>query len=104
MMKFTIDIEYLTSVTIFTDHMKGRPEDEQLISKLKGLTFTSTRTEDHPEFAKLREQLGNNGYIKIERGWWNGDTVIKPFQLNAKRFRKGNQFPSGGAIKWVLEH
>lgn len=103
-MKFTIDPEHLTSITIHTDHMKSRPEDEQLIARLKGQSFTSIHSEDHPEFAKLREQLGSDGYIKIQRSWWNGDEVVKPFQLNAKKFRKGDQFPSGSAIKWTVEH
>jgi hypothetical protein len=104
MMKFTINPDYLTSITIHIDHIKSLPEDEQLIAKLKGHQFSSTRSKDHPEFAKLRERLGEEGFIKIERGWWNGDRVIKPFQLNAKKFKTGDKFCSASAIKWDLEH
>lgn len=104
MKTFTLDSEYITSITIFKDHIKDLPEDEQMVAKLKGHVYSSTRTEDHPEFAKLREQLGADGFIKIERGWWNGDTVTKPFILNGKKFKKNDQFPCSAAIKWVLDH
>jgi hypothetical protein len=54
--------------------------------------------EDHPEFARLREQLGEQGYIKIERGWVNGDRVTKPFTLNGLKFKVGEQFSCAGAM------
>lgn len=79
--------------------------EEELLKVLKGEDIcTSQSTADHPEFAKLREQLGAEGYIRIQRGWWNGDEVTKPFTLNGKRFRKGEQFPSGAAIRYTVQH
>jgi len=102
-MNFIIDPEYLTSITIVTDHIKSLPEDEQLIQKLKGHSYTSVRSIDHPEFSKLREQLGTDGFIKIERGWWNGDVVKKPFSINGAKFKKNEAFHSGSAIKYTID-
>lgn len=101
MENFQINEKYLTSVTI-SEVIKFRydsPEDE-LIAKIKypnnGLCI---RYEDHPEFLKLREKLGSDGYIKIERGWSNGDRVVKPFTLNGEKFSKGDRFVCAAAMK-----
>lgn len=59
--------------------------------------------DDHPEFKLLREQLGQDGYIKIERSWWNGDQVTKPFTLNGKKFKTGDRFPCGAAMKTHMQ-
>ena len=53
---------------------------------------------DHPAFTQLRERLGKEGYIKIERGWWNGDRVTKPFYLNNMYFDIGEQFSCAAAL------
>ena len=101
---FTIDPEYLTSVTIRdewnTYTQRGRvPTAEELILIIQGKgNCSSTRSADHPEFAKLREQLGADGYISIQRSWWNGDSVLKPFTLNRRKFKVGAQFSSGSAM------
>lgn len=106
MKQFTIDIQYCTSVTKHQIFNLYKTEEERLIVKLKfGYdTGTSTWTEDHPEFTNLREQLGVEGFIEIQRSWWNGDRVLKPFKLNDKKFMKGDKFPSGAAIRWTLEN
>lgn len=103
-MEFTIDPAYLTSVTIRdewnTYTQRGRvPTAEELILIIQGKgNCSSTRSADHPEFAKLREQLGADGYISIQRSWWNGDSVLKPFTLNRRKFKVGAQFSSGSAM------
>ena len=103
-MDFTIDPEYLTSVTIRdewnTYTRNGRvPTAEELILIIQGKgECSTTSSEDHPEFARLREQLGELGYIKIQRGWWNGDEVLKPFRLNGRKFKVGAQFSCGSAM------
>ena len=107
-MNFTIDPEYLTSVTIHdewnTYTRNGRiPTAEELLLILRGKGECSTTSSaDHPEFAKLREQLGAAGYISIQRGWWNGDSVLKPFTLNGRKFKVGAQFSSGSAMETHL--
>lgn len=84
---------------------KQKLTDDELIMLSKGHNISrQIWSEDHPEFTKLREQLGAEGYIKIERGWSNGDRVLKPFVLNTKQFKVGDQFSSAGAMKWDLEH
>lgn len=107
-MKFKIDECYLTSVNIKKEWSRyaGQKEltEDQLVKVLKGEDrCTTLRSEDHPEFTKLREQLGEHGYLKIERGWWNGDEVIKAFTFNGARFRKGDQFPCAGAMSGHLK-
>ena len=105
-MNFTIDPAYLISVTIRKDIKPKFENTEQgLIEALKYTNNCfSISTADHPEFTKLREQLGKDGYILIERGWWNGDRVTRPFTLNGKKFKKGDQFCCACAIKYILEH
>ena len=55
-------------------------------------------TQDHPAFTQLRERLGKEGYIEIERGWWNGDRVTKPFYLNNMYFDIGAKFSCASAL------
>ena len=107
MPKFTIDLEFCTSVmkneSYSTLEDPANPTNDDLIKILKGNhKVKSMWLIDHPEFTKLREQLGEEGYITIERGWWNGDRVVKPFTLNNTRFKKNDQFPSASAIKYNL--
>lgn len=103
-MDFTIDPAYLTSVSIreeWNSYTKnGRvPTAEELVLIIQGKGKCSiTSSEDHPEFTKLREQLGELGYIKIERGWWNGDRVLKPFTLNGRKFKVDDKFSCGAAM------
>lgn len=64
---------------------------------------TVAKSVDHPAFAALREHLGIRGYIKIERGWINGDRVIKPFHLNEVPFQVGDKFVSASAMSGHLK-
>ena len=107
-MNFEIDLEYVTDVTIRQEwnmHTnKDTITDEDLVEVLKGRgSCSSTHSEDHPEFARLRDQLGELGYISIERGWWNGDRVLKSFTLNGVAFEPGEQFCSAAPMKFHLE-
>jgi len=103
-MNFTIDPAYLTSVHIreeWNTYTKdGRiPTAEEMLLIMKGKGNCSTISSiDHPEFTQLREHLGKQGYISIERGWWNGDQVKKPFTLNGAMFAVGEAFPCGAAM------
>ena len=58
----------------------------------------SIGTEDHPKFRDTREWLGKNGYIRIERGWSNGDRVTSPFYFNNVLMDVGEQFSCGAAM------
>lgn len=104
-MDFTLDPAYITTVYIHTEYnhytKDGRePTPEELLLVLQGKgNFKSSSTADHPEFTKFRELLGQLGYIRIERSWWNGDTVTKPFTLNGVKFKVDQQFPCGGALQ-----
>ena len=78
--------------------------NEDLVEVIKGHGNCSmTGSDDGPEFKALREQLGQLGYIKIQRSWWNGDRVLKPFKLNGFRFNKDEQFSCGAALKFHIE-
>ena len=110
MKNFEIDIQYVVSVTVHKEHKPvrcaGETTEDFLIRKLKSRPsfIVSTETKDHPEFAKLRNQLEDEGYIKTTRNCWNADTVLKPFTLNGVIFKKYNQFCCAAAMKYTLEH
>ena len=105
---FTIDEAYIVDVTVRTeyDYVKDRnnPTNEDLIKILKGFDKgVCISNKDHDEFTRLRNQLEELGYIKTQRGWWNGDRVLKSFKLNEWTFRKGHQFPSAGAMRVSID-
>lgn len=109
-MKFYIDIAYATDVVVKTDHYIKQRNDESsedfLVRKLRdnNIVMSSTKMIDHPKFTELREQLGQDGLISIERNCWNGDKVLKPFYLNDIKFNKGDTFRCAAAMKWTLTH
>lgn len=101
---FTIDETYISDVTVRTEHdlIKDRSNltDEDLIKILKGWDIMITiGNKDHDEFTRLRNQLEELGYIETQRGWWNGDRVLKPFYLNGWRFKRNHKFPCAAALK-----
>lgn len=103
-MHFTIPEEYITDVTVHTEHDfisdRNNPTHEDLIKILKGYDKgSSIYSKDHDEFTKLRNQLEELGYIKTQRSWWNGDVVLKPFKLNEWRFKKNHKFPCASVLK-----
>lgn len=100
---FEIDPQYLTDLQeVFTiDLVKDRnnPTPDEIILILRGSdTIRNIHTIDHPEFTKLRNKLEELRYIKIERSWWNGDTVLKSFKLNGWILRKDFSFPCAAAL------
>lgn len=102
-MDFTIDEQYLTDVHIRTEtSLLSDPENptpDDLIRILKGHDkMISHSVIDHDEFAKLRNQLEELGYIRCQRNSWNGDTVLKPFTLNGYKFKKHVRFPCAAAL------
>jgi hypothetical protein len=109
-MQFTIDPQFICEVTLFrqwsmyekVDPDKLTPDD--LVKIIKGQDRCSIfSSQDHPEFAKLRDSLEEQGYIKTQRSWCNGDTVIKPFMLNDIKYKKGDRFLSACALKVAIE-
>ena len=94
--RFTISEEYICDV------MEEKPI-ALMLSNGQEMHGTSIRHIDHPEFTKLREKLGKQGYIKIEHGWLNGDRVLKPFYLNKHKFSKGDKFLSAIAMAVMFE-
>lgn len=84
--------------------IKDNITDEDLIEVLRGNGYCSSlTTDDGPEFKALRNQLEAEGYIACQRGWWNGDRVLKLFFLNGVRFDPDDQFSSGAAMKLHLQ-
>ena len=83
---------------------KDSVTNEDLMAVLKGEgQCRSMWTDDSPEFKALRDQLEAQGYIQCQRGWWNGDRVLKRFYLNGVSFDTDDQFPSGAAMKIHLQ-
>ena len=109
-MKFYIDIAYVTDVCVRTEyHIKQRIDEASedfLVRKIKNSDspMYSIGNKDHDEFTKLREQLGTEGYITIERNWSNGDRVVKQFYLNDVKFKKNDKFCCAAATKYTLTH
>ena len=109
-MNFTLDECYMCDIHFKEEYsiFKGKDPDtlspDELLKILKGEDkIISHSTGDHPEFNRFREQLSEDGYIRIERGWWNGDRVTKPFTLNGVEFEVGDQFSSACAMKGHLK-
>ena len=101
MQSFEIDPKLLKSVTVVKNVHIGY--DDQLSPDLAMLfkgehNVTMTSSEDTDEFTALRKELGQLGYIQVQRGWVNGDYVLKPFTLNGKLFRREDQFPCAAAL------
>jgi hypothetical protein len=109
MKQFVIDEQYITDVSVRIEHdfIKDRtnPTHEDLIKILKGYDkAVSVSNKDHDEFTKLRDQLEQEGYIETQRGWWNGDRVLKSFKLNEWIFRKDHKFCCAAAMKGSIEY
>lgn len=109
MTEFTIPIDYCTSVTtrkewnIYTKNGREPTADELLLIVQGQGNCSMTGSDDHPEFAKLRNQLEDDGYIQTDRTSWNGDHVLKPFKLNGAQFNVNEQFPCAAAIAYQIE-
>lgn len=106
--QFIIDNQYIADVMVRKeyDFIKDRnnPTHEDLIKILKGHDKSySVSNKDHDEFTKLRNQLEELGYIKTERGWWNGDRILKSFKLNGWTMRKGHKFPCAAALRVSID-
>lgn len=86
---FIIKEEYLTSCN---------QAFQYILPNGRGPSGTISKSVDHPAFAALREHLDRNGFIKIEKGWVNGDRVIKPFCLNEVYFDIGDKFVCASAM------
>jgi hypothetical protein len=108
MEEFYIDTQYLRSITVTKKgnsilDKKGELTAQDTADLLAGKgDWSSTSTNDHPEFAALRNKLSDLGYINRLDNSWNGDTVRKPFKLNNKQFKKGDRFLSATPMKYYL--
>ncbi len=107
-MKFYIDPAFIVSVTERVVHTANRlheeTEEDFLVRKIKYQgNIVSTSSNDHPEFAKLRNELEAAGFIETQRYCWNGDTVLKPFYLNDVKFKKYEKFYSAAAMSSRLK-
>jgi hypothetical protein len=109
MKHFTIDPAYITSVTkVVTYNFYANKKEltaDELVEVLQGKgVSTITSSEDHPEFAKLRKQLSDEGFVAVECNWVNGDVVTKSFVLNNKLFKKDERFVCASAMHYSLQH
>lgn len=109
MINFDIDPTSFVSVTITKNYYRYGDRTDLTATETMELiknpiTSTSTSSVDHPDFAALRDMLGELGYIKIQRNSWNGDEVLKPFRLNTVKFIAHEKFCCACAIKWDVDH
>lgn len=89
--EYTIDEACLSSITVTYQWITST-----------GCPCSTMSSVDHPAFLAMREHLGASGYIKIERGWSNGDRVLRPFKLNGYEFKEGEQFSCAPAMKHMI--
>ena len=109
MRNFYLDLEYFTSVNIYKEYYRAKdpqnPTPEELFQIIKHgpVLATTQSSEDHPEFAKLRKYLADNGFINMVTNSSNGDTAKKPFKLNGLLFKKGDRFYCACAMHYDME-
>ena len=108
-MNYEIDEQYLTDVVIHREWNyygeKTDPTPDDIVRMLRGEGHcSSTESIDHPEFTRLRNQLEEEGYIEVERRWWNGDRVLQSFTLNGYKFELGDKFLCASAMKFHLKY
>ena len=104
---FDIDLSFVCGVTTTTTQSTlenpDNPTPEDLIKIIKGThQWTTTSSGDHPEFAKLRNELEEKGFIQTERSYWNADWVMETFTLNGVKFKPGVTFYSAMAMRYTL--
>lgn len=96
---YQLELDLGTPIWVFVD-------PKYLTSEAKGYSTYNERGSrngmfthvDHPYFTETREWLHNNGWIKMETGYWNGDRVIKPFYFNNVLLNAGEKFACAGAM------
>jgi hypothetical protein len=103
-MNFKLDDSFAWDISIREEWSihdnKPNLTPKELLEVIKGVgKSASISNDDHPDFKALRNQLEELGYIECERGWWNGDRVLKPFTLNDVAFEVHEKFPCGAAMQ-----
>ena len=88
--------------TLPEEYFESIPMGYKWIESDSNLEASNHYVIDHPGFTRLRDSLENNGYIKTERNWSNGDRVLKRFKLNGHWFDEGEQFPCAPAMKYKI--
>jgi hypothetical protein len=101
--QFEIADEFLCSITetkdiVFYISADQIPVEFAGVLKPGKNVSKATSSIDHPEFTNLRNKLENLGYIAVQRAWWNGDRVLKPFTLNGFAFEEGETFACASAL------
>jgi hypothetical protein len=97
---FWIKEEYLTDVPVTFSYLESVPEGVSIEDANKSFGFSHV---EHPSFESLRSRLKADELIQTERGYWNGDKVLKPFYLNDVLFEPGETFYCSTALKNVIE-
>jgi hypothetical protein len=103
MQNFVIDPKLLTSVLVSYERVFIAEDLSQIPDSFKS-SFDGTRAiqttgwEDPSEFTQLRNLLHDQGFIKKEPRWWNGDRVLQAFTLNGHHFSEHEQFPCAEAL------
>mgnify|MGYP003957424761 CR=1 FL=1 len=82
-----IDIEFLSDVPVIINII-----DES------GKKYGSLSHINHPSFEATRTLLEEKGYLLVERGWCNGDVILRDFYFNDKLLKAGTSFYSAVAM------
>jgi len=99
MFQLELDLDCPPYVFVNPDYLASCITGHSVIQG-NGKSISIMGTEDHPYFRDTRNWLAQNGYIHMEKGWTNGDRVIKPFYFNNVYMAVGEQFSCAPAMKY----
>lgn len=91
------DLGLVPYVFVKPEHLSSTRNGYDIINS-NGQRTSFISSEDHPNFRDTRRWLKQNGYIKCEHRWLNGDRVIKPFFFNNVYMDVGEKFGSACAM------
>lgn len=101
-MSSDFDIRLIQSFDIKEEYMTDLPVTYSWTSE-SGKPCSILSHASHPAFEALRIRLERDGFIKVERGWHNGDRVIRSFKLNGVMLYPGDRFSCPYPLKVDLQ-
>ena len=94
-----LDLDCPPWVFVKPEYLTGCTKGFSVVTS-SGKKHGSMSTEDHPYFRDTRNWLAQNGYIKMQTNWINGDRVTKPFYFNNIYMDVGDQFSCASAMSY----
>lgn len=93
---------YIPEFQLKEEHCVSLSDEVTCTKTETGSSYSSKGQVDHPSFTRLRLHLEAKGLLFVERGWVNGDRVLKKFKVNGVLFQPGEKFFCSAAMHWHL--